>query len=137
MRYNVPYSIIEYVGGVAYQLQLLDEHSRDHNVFQVSQLRKYDPGLIHVIELEPLQLREDVTYEENPIEILDCRENHFCNTVVSIVKVLWANHTTAEATWKPEEEMQSKYPHLFTRPDMSKFGMKLLLRGVRCTTLEI
>jgi len=51
-----------------------------------------------MIELKSVQLREDLTYEEQLIKILDCWEKYLCNKVVPLVKVLWANHTTAETT---------------------------------------
>ena len=41
--------------------------------------------------------------------------------MVPLVKILWANHTAAKATWEPDEEMQSKYPHLLVGTGMSNF----------------
>jgi len=43
-------------------------------LLHVSQLCKHIPDPSHVIELEPLQLWENLTYGEEPIEILDNRE---------------------------------------------------------------
>jgi len=57
-----------------------------------------------VIKPDPLYLRLDLTDGEQPIGILDCREKQFN-------KGRW-DHTTIEATWEPEEEMQSKYPEI-------------------------
>ncbi|KAL6343167.1 hypothetical protein AAG906_020956 [Vitis piasezkii] len=42
-----------------------------HNVFHVSTLRKYIYGPSHVVELEPIQISEDLTYEEVPVQIVD------------------------------------------------------------------
>ena len=89
-------------------------------MFHVSQLHKYIPDPTHLIELEPLQPLEDLTYEEQLIEILDCRETKLHNKVVLLVKVFWANNTTAEATSKPEEGMRSKHPRLFVGPGIGK-----------------
>ncbi|XP_071939157.1 uncharacterized protein [Coffea arabica] len=36
------------------------------------------------------------------------------NKKIPLVKVLWKNHGMEEATWELEEEMQKKYPDLFT-----------------------
>ena len=63
-RYIGRYCIIEQVGQVVYQLLLPKELSKVHNIFQMSQLRKYISDLTHVIEPQLLQLREDVTYEK-------------------------------------------------------------------------
>ena len=59
------------IGDVVYQLQLSNKLSRVYNVFHVSQLRKYIPDPTHVIEQQPLQLREYLTCEKQPMEILD------------------------------------------------------------------
>lgn len=33
--------------------------------------------------------------------------------MVALVKVLWRNQFVEEATWKAEEDMETRYPHLF------------------------
>lgn len=58
-------------------------------------------------------MRNDLAYEKKPIEILDCRENQSRSNVIQMVKVLYANHSTSEATLEVEEQMSMKYPHLF------------------------
>ena len=74
-----------------------------------------------MIKSDPLQLKEDLVYEEQPIEILDCLEKQLHNMVVPPVKILWANHTTTEVTWELEEMLWSNYPHLFVGIGMRKF----------------
>ncbi|KAA3470424.1 DNA/RNA polymerases superfamily protein [Gossypium australe] len=32
---------------------------------------------------------------------------------IPLVKVLWRNHSSNEATWEPEDSMRQQYPHLF------------------------
>ena len=113
-RYIGPYEILERVNDVAYRLALPTDLNKVHNVFHVSMLRKYISDPSHVIRHEPLQLRNDLTYEEKPIEVLDQREKQLRNKVISMVKVLWANHSTSEATWEVEDQMRLKYPHLFS-----------------------
>ena len=76
-------------------------------------LRKYIPEPSHVLSYEPLQLNQDLTYEEKPIRILDTKEKELRNKKIPLVKVLWKTHLTEEATWEREEEMRSKYPELF------------------------
>ena len=112
-RYIGPYEILERVGAVAYRLALPTDLEKVHNVFHVSMLRKYVPDPSHVITHEPLMLRNDLTYEEKPIEILERREKRLRSKVIPMVKVLWANHLTSEATWEVEAQMRSKYPQLF------------------------
>jgi len=63
-KYIRPYLILQRVGEVQYLMKLLLELPRVHNVFHVSQLRKYIPNPSHVIEPNPVQLQEDLSYEE-------------------------------------------------------------------------
>jgi len=66
-----------------------------------------------VIEPETIQLDDSLAYEEVPLEILDRKVRKTRRTETAIVKVLWTNHTTEEATWETEDLMREKYPHLF------------------------
>ena len=65
-----PYEVIEKVGLVAYRLALPPELEKIHNVFHVSMLRRYKSYLSHVVSLETIELRPDLMYEEEPVEIL-------------------------------------------------------------------
>ena len=58
------------MGPVAYHLALPSELEKIHNVFHVSMLRRYRSNPSHVVSLETIELRPDLTYEEEPIEIL-------------------------------------------------------------------
>ena len=60
-----------------------------------------------------LKLKEDLTYEEELVKILDRREQVLRTKTIPLVKVLWRNHATEEATWEQEDQMCIKYPHLF------------------------
>ena len=42
-----------------------------HDVFHVSMLRKYIANPSHIFMEQPIQLKENLTYEEYPVEILD------------------------------------------------------------------
>ena len=62
---------------------------------------------------QPVELKEDLTYEERPIQIVDRKDQVLRNKVIPLVKVLWMNHGRDEATWERENQMQTRYPHLF------------------------
>jgi len=70
-RYIGPYEILERVGPVAYRIALPPELSRMHDVFHVSMLRKYISDPSHVLESQPVELRFDLSYVEQPVQILD------------------------------------------------------------------
>ncbi|KAL5556291.1 hypothetical protein UlMin_038527 [Ulmus minor] len=112
-RYIGPFEILERIGKVAYRLALPQELSSVHNVFHVSMLKKYIPDPSHVLEHKPIEVHEDLTYEEQPMQILDKKEKTLRNKVIPLVKVLWRNHKVEEATWEREDDMRKKYPHLF------------------------
>ena len=73
-RYIGPYEIIERIGEVAYRLKLPSELARIHDVFHVSMLRKYIPDSSHILRDQPIELKENLTYEERPVQILDMKE---------------------------------------------------------------
>ena len=69
-RFIGPYQVIEKVGPMAYKLALPPELEKIHNVFHVSMFRRYRLNPSHVVSSERIELRPDLTYEEEPIEIL-------------------------------------------------------------------
>jgi len=101
-RYIGLYPIVQQVGEVAYHLELARKLLKVHNIFHVSQLRKYIPDPSHVITLDPIQLWEDLSNEKQPVCILDRRQKQLHGKTVPLVKVLWANHEISDATWQPE-----------------------------------
>ena len=105
--------IVERIGPVAYRLDLLEELSRVYNVFHISMLRKYIPDPSHVLETPEIELRDDLSYEKQPVQILGREEKGLRNKTISLVKVLLRNHIVEEATWEREDQMWSQYPHLF------------------------
>lgn len=98
---------------MAYRLALPMELSNVHNVFHVSQLRKYVHDPTHVIQPEPIELDETLSFEERPIKILDTKTRGTRNKVVKLVKVLWSNQVSEEATWEAKDDMRKRYPELF------------------------
>ena len=63
-RYIGPFEIIDTIGPVVYRLDLLEELARVHNVFHISMLRKYISDPSHVLEAPEIELRDDLSYEE-------------------------------------------------------------------------
>ncbi|KAL6319798.1 hypothetical protein AAG906_036860 [Vitis piasezkii] len=66
-----------------------------------------------VVDLQDVQIGEDTSYVEEPLQILEVGEYRFRNKVIPAVKVWWQHHEIEEATWEPEEEMKQHYPQLF------------------------
>ena len=93
-----PYEVIEKVGPVVYRLALPPNLEKIHNVFHVSMLRRYRSDPSHVVSSETIELRLDLTYEEEPVEISAWEVKELRNKKIPLVKVLWRNHKTEEAT---------------------------------------
>ncbi|XP_009764534.2 uncharacterized protein LOC142161986 [Nicotiana tabacum] len=108
------YEILDRVGAVAYRLALPPELSFIHLVFHISMLRKCISDSSQIIEAPTIPLDEKLSYEEEPMAIVDRQVRNLRSREIMFVKVLWRNHTIEEATWEVEKDMQAKYPHLFS-----------------------
>ncbi|GAU39803.1 hypothetical protein TSUD_219780 [Trifolium subterraneum] len=113
-RYIGPYQILKRVGPVAYQLALSPSMSRMHDVFHVSQLRKFIPDPFVPVELESIDLQQDMTYQPDPIRIVDRYVKALRNKKIPVVKVEWSQSPDGEFTWELESEMMKNYPYLFS-----------------------
>ena len=87
-RYIGPFRIIERIGPIAYRLKLSSELSHIHDVFHVSMLRKYVSNPSHVLEAPPFELDEDLTFDVQPMGIVDQGINELRNKIILMVKVL-------------------------------------------------
>jgi hypothetical protein len=87
-RFIGPFEILKRIGPVAYRLALPPNLFGIHDVFHVSMLQKYLQDPSHVLESEPLQIRQDVTYEEVPMRIVDRKENELRRRKIPMVKVM-------------------------------------------------
>ena len=85
-RYIGPYEIVSKVGPVAYKLKLPPELSRIHDTFHVSMLRKYITDPSQVLREQPVQLKENLTYEKTPVQIVDRKEQVLRSKVIPWLK---------------------------------------------------
>ena len=83
---------------MTYRLELPSKMSRIHNVFHVSMLRKYVSDPSHVLEAPPIELNEDLSFEVQPVSIVDQEIIELRNKVIPMVKVLWKSDTIEETT---------------------------------------
>jgi hypothetical protein len=86
-RYVGPFQIIDLKGEVDYQLELPPQLSDVHDVFHVSQLKKCLRNPEEQIPMEQLDIGGDLSYNENPIRILDTAELVTRNKVIKMCKV--------------------------------------------------
>ena len=97
----------------AYRLALPSELAQIHDVFHVSMLRCYRSDPSHVITKQPIKVKDNLSYIEEPVQILDTKMKQLRYRKIPMVKVGWRNHSKEEATWETEEYMRTNYPHLF------------------------
>ncbi|KAA3488100.1 receptor-like protein kinase [Gossypium australe] len=93
-------------------------------MFQCSS--RYQSDLSHVIAPSEIEIRSDMTYEEEPIRILAREVKELRNKKIPLEKVLWNRHGIEEATWEPEDSMKQQYPTVFN-------GMKIP-KGENCNS---
>ncbi|KAA0064133.1 pol protein [Cucumis melo var. makuwa] len=86
-RFVGAFEIPERIGPVAYLLALPTSFSAVHDVFHVSMLRRYVSDPMNVVDFEPLQINEDLSYEEQPVEILAREVKMLRNRGISLVKI--------------------------------------------------
>ena len=60
-----------------------------------------------------MELDQDLSYEEKPVQILDRKDKVLRSKTIALVKVLWRNNKVEEATWELESDMRERHPELF------------------------
>ena len=108
-----PYQVLKRIGPVAYEIALPPQLANLHSVFHVSQLRKYVLDASHVLEMEDLPIREDLTVDVQLVAIEGHQRKQLKGRTISLVKVVW-NRRTGDSIWELEEDMRQSYPHLFS-----------------------
>ncbi|GJU55922.1 putative reverse transcriptase domain-containing protein, partial [Tanacetum coccineum] len=112
-RYIGPFKIVAKVGTVAYRLELPEQLSRVHNTFHVSNLKKCLSHETLAIPLDEIQIDDYLQFIKEHVEIMDREVKSLKQSRIPIVKVRWNSRRGPEFTWKREDQMQKKYPHLF------------------------
>ncbi|GJT55311.1 putative reverse transcriptase domain-containing protein [Tanacetum coccineum] len=113
-RYIGPFKIIAKVGTVAYHLELPEKLNRVHSTFHVSNLKKCLADKPLAIPLDEIQVDNKLNFIEEPVEIMDREVKRLKQSRILIVKVRWNSRRGPKFTWEREDQMQKKYPHLFT-----------------------
>jgi hypothetical protein len=113
-RFIGPLKILEKRGEVAYQLELLPQLSDVHDIFHLSQLKKCLRVPEEQFRMEDLDAKEDLSYQEYPVKILETSERVTRNKKISMCKVQWSHHTEEETTWEREEELKAEFPSFFS-----------------------
>jgi hypothetical protein len=73
-RYVRPFEILEICGPVAYKIHLPSQLAAIHDVFHISQLKKCIKVPTEIVETRAIEIEPDLSYTEQPIQILDSKE---------------------------------------------------------------
>jgi hypothetical protein len=71
------------------------------------------------LPMDDLDAKEDLSYHEYPVKILETSERVTRNKKIRMCKVQWSHHSEEEATWEREEELKAKIPRFFSDPSES------------------
>nr|GFA75576.1 putative reverse transcriptase domain-containing protein [Tanacetum cinerariifolium] len=113
-RYIGPFKVLAKVGTVAYRLKLLEQLSRVHSTFHVSNLKKCLSDEPVAISLDKVHIDDKLCFVEEPVEIMDREVKRLKQSHIPIIKVQWNSRRGLEFTWEREDQFRKKYPQLFT-----------------------
>lgn len=97
-RYISLYQILRRVRNVAYKFKLLMSLASVHPVFYMSMLRKCVVNPTLVVPIKDICVKDSISYEKVPIEILYRQVWKLRAKEIALIKVLWRNHKEEEAT---------------------------------------
>jgi hypothetical protein len=110
-RYVGPFEILEVCGPVAYRIRLPSQLAAIDDVFHVFQFKKCIKVPTEIVEAPAIEIEPDLSYTEQPIQILDTKERFTRKKKLKMYKILWNHHTEEESTWETESYLQRNFPN--------------------------
>ncbi|XP_058757499.1 uncharacterized protein LOC131630771 [Vicia villosa] len=77
------------VGEVAYQIAMPQSLANLHDVFHVSQLKRYIADPSHVVKVDDVQVKDNLTVEKLHMRTEDRESKQLCDKEIALVKVVW------------------------------------------------
>jgi hypothetical protein len=63
-----------------------------------------------IIEQQTIETEPDLSYVEQPLQILDTKKRVTRRKKIKMYNILWDHHTIDEATWETEDYLQNNFP---------------------------
>nr|XP_016465157.1 PREDICTED: uncharacterized protein LOC107788031 [Nicotiana tabacum] len=101
-RFIGSFEVLERVGEVTYRLSLPSRLLVVHVVFHVYMLRRYHADISHVLDHSTVQMDDSLSFEEEPVAIVDRLVSKLRSKEISVVKVQWRGQLVEETTWETE-----------------------------------
>jgi hypothetical protein len=68
-----------------------------------------------VLPESELEIESDLSYQEDPVKVLDQKERATRARSIRMYKIQWSNHTEEEATWETEDFLRSRFPNFLPK----------------------
>lgn len=104
-KFHGPYQVFERIGQVAYKLNLPGK-TKIHNVFHISQLKKYHGQVLSSSDEVPTYLENQAQKPEKEMARRIIKKN---NKAVSQILVQWQREDASKATWEDYHSFVKKY----------------------------
>jgi len=76
-------------------------------------LQKYMSDPSHVLKVQLIEFKDDMTYEVQLETIVDQQVRKLRSEDIASVKMKWKGHSREEVTWELKDKMREEYLHLF------------------------
>lgn len=112
-RYVGPFEILEWIGPVAYKLELPEQLRYVHDTFHVSNLRKCLADANLQVAIKETKVDKTLHFVEETVDIMDREIKSLKRSMIALVKVRWDSKRGPEYKWEREDQMRKKYHQLF------------------------
>ncbi|GJS29634.1 putative reverse transcriptase domain-containing protein [Tanacetum coccineum] len=119
---NMKADIATYVSKCLTCAKVKVEHQKPSGLLQQPEIPKCLAEGDIVVPMEEIQLDDKLHVIEEPVEVVDREVKRLKQSriPIPIVKVRWNSQRGQEFTWKCEDQIKKKYPHLFISKDEAK-----------------